>query len=225
MIKNVPHLCKATSLRWTVEDDDLEVDLSPFYFNVQIRDLLEKGDIIKVNAIQFESPAACTSSQNQEAPSKCNSSKDHVARQTQARRELLLEQAASTLQTIDEDSDTDTDNENEGNAPHIMLPLERYALKQRETVENIKHELQNGTRKLEQFDEKIRRASSQNAGVLSSCGNCHLKMGHTKKIYTFSPCKSAFSCGNLSKNSNEKAEKTAIERHIDRLRIKLNKGL
>ena len=59
------------------------------------------------------------------------------------------------MQSIDEDSDTDTDNENEGNAPHIMLPLERYGLKQRETVENIKHELQNGTRKLEQFDEKF----------------------------------------------------------------------
>ena len=224
MTKNVPHLCKATSLRWTVEDDDLEVDLSPSYFNVQIRGILQKGNIIKVNAIQFESPAACTSSQNQEASSKCNSSKDHVAHRTQARRELLIEQAASTLQSIDEDSDTDTDNENEGNAPHIMLPLERYALKQRETVENIKHELQNGTRKLEQFDEKIRRASSQNAGGLSSCGNCHLKMGHTKKICTFSPCKFAFSCGNLSKHSSEKAERTAIEREIGRLRIKLNKG-
>ena len=34
MTKDVPHLCKATSLRWTVEDDDLEVDLSPSYFNV-----------------------------------------------------------------------------------------------------------------------------------------------------------------------------------------------
>ena len=168
------------------------------------------------------------SSQNQEAPSKCNSSKDYVAKQTQTRRELLLDQAASTLQSIDEDSDTDTDNENEGNAPHIMLPLERYALKQRETVENIKHELQNGTRKLEQFDEKIHRASSQNGGGLSSCGNCHLKMGHTKghtkKICTFSPCKSAFSSGNLSKHSNEKAERTAIERDIGRLRMKLNKG-
>ena len=145
MTKDVPHLCKATSLRWTVEDDDLEVDLSPSYFNVQIRGILQKGNIIKVNAIQFESPAACTSSQNQEASSKCNSSKDHVVHRTQARRELLIEQVASTLQSIDEDSDTDTDNENEGNAPHIMLPLERYALKQRETVENIKHELQNGT--------------------------------------------------------------------------------
>ena len=48
--------------------------------------------------------------------------------------------------------------------------------------------------------------------------------GHTKKICTFSPCKSAFSCGNLSKHSNEKTERTAIERDIGRLRIKLNKG-
>ena len=42
---------------------------------------------------------------------------------------------------------------------HIILELERYALKQRGTVENIKHVLQNGTPKHEQLDEKIRRAS------------------------------------------------------------------
>ena len=100
--------------------------LLTFLFQRSNQRYFTKGNIIKVNAIQFESPAACTSSENQEASSKCNSSKDHVAHRTQARRELLLEQAASTLQSIDKDSDTDTDNENEGNAPHIMLPLERY---------------------------------------------------------------------------------------------------
>ena len=49
-------------------------------------------------------------------------------------------------------------------------------------------------------------------------------MGHTKKICTFSPCKSAFSCSNLSKHSNEKAERTAMERDIGQLHIKLNEG-
>ena len=33
----------------------------------------------------------------------------------------------------------------------------------------MKHELQNGASKPQQFDEKIRRASSQNVGGLSSC--------------------------------------------------------
>ena len=54
-IRDVPHLRKATSLRWTVETS---------MFNVQIRGILEKGTTVKVNAIQFKSPAACTSSKS-----------------------------------------------------------------------------------------------------------------------------------------------------------------
>ena len=45
-------------------------------------------------------------------------------------------------------------------------------------VEAIHQELIN-------FDNKIKRASEQNGGHLSACGNCHLKLGHTPKS---SPC-------------------------------------
>ena len=54
---------------------------------------------------------------------------------------------------------------------------------------------------------------------LSSCGNCHLKMGHTKKSAHL-----VHANLHLSKHSNKKAERTAIERDTGRLRIKLNKG-
>ena len=66
--------------------------------------------------------------------------------------------------------------------------------------------------------------STQNEGILSTCGNCHLKLGPTKKICTFSPRRSAFSCGILSKHMNEKAERTAIERNVGRTRVRLNKA-
>ena len=74
------------------------------------------------------------------------------------------------------------------------------------------------------FDEKINRASSQNMGNLPMCGKCHLKLGHTKKSFTFSPCKSAFSCGQLSKHADAKAQRVSIDQDIGHLRIKLTKA-
>lgn len=53
------------------------------------------------------------------------------------------------------------------------------------------------------------------------CGNCHLKLGHTRKICTFSPCKSAFSCGISSKDSSEKLERSNLEKEINHLEGKL----
>jgi hypothetical protein len=71
ILKEVPHLTKAVSLRWTVNEDEVQVDLSPLYFNYQVRGLLQKEKNIKINVIEFESPAACTSfSSREEDPSK-----------------------------------------------------------------------------------------------------------------------------------------------------------
>lgn len=42
VIKDIPHLAKAFSLRWTIDDDGLDVDLSPGYFNIQMRGILTK---------------------------------------------------------------------------------------------------------------------------------------------------------------------------------------
>ena len=61
IIQDVPHLAKAISLRWTVDDDSQEVDLSSNYFNFQIKNLLGKGKNISINVIEFESPAPTTS--------------------------------------------------------------------------------------------------------------------------------------------------------------------
>ena len=38
----------------------------------------------------------------------------------------------------------------------------------------------------------------------SSCGNCHLRLGHRRRNCTFSPCKSVYSCGLLEKHPDEK---------------------
>ena len=84
----------------------------------------------------------------------------------------------------------------------------------RESITDFRQELV-------RFDDKIKRALEQNRGHLSAYGNCHLKLGHTRKICTFSPCKSAFSCGILSKHSSEKLERSNLEKDINRLKGKL----
>ena len=229
IFKDVPHLAKAASLRWTIDEDGLEVDLSPSYFNIQMRGILGKEKSIKINVIEFESPVVTTSSPNEAITKykRINNKQSNQNVRGRARRSLVLpEQNQSKLGYVfGGESDVDTDDENaEESETRILMPLERYAAKQKETVAKISLELETGTRELQKFDEKIRRASMQNEGVLSTCGNCHLKLGHTKKICTFSPCKSAFSCGILSKHANEKAQRTAIEKDITRARVKLSKA-
>ena len=61
IFKDAPHLVKAASLRWTIDEDGLDLDLSPSYFNIQMRSILGKEKSIKINAIEFESPVVTTS--------------------------------------------------------------------------------------------------------------------------------------------------------------------
>ena len=70
----------------------------------------------------------------------------------------------------------------------------------------------------------MRQAAKQNDVPLSACGDCHLKMGHTRRNCTFSPCRSAFSCGILTKHLDEKAERACKEKNIKSLSSKLTKA-
>ena len=67
-------------------------------------------------------------------------------------------------------------------------------------------------------------ASIQNSGHLSACGNCHLKPGHTRKACKFSPCKSAFSCGIISKHADQKSCRANITRDVNKLESQLRKA-
>ena len=59
VITEVPHLAKTCSpLQLTVLDGELEVDLSPEYFALQMKELLNKGKEITLQAFTFESPGA-----------------------------------------------------------------------------------------------------------------------------------------------------------------------
>ena len=108
--------------------------------------------------------------------------------------------------------------------PHRhSLPLERYTKKQNQELATINEEIHLNQSELKEFDSKLRQAAKQNDRPLSACGNCHLKMGHTRRNCTFSPCRSAFSCGILTKHLDEKAERACKEKNIKSLSFKLTK--
>ena len=56
ILEDVPHLNKMTSLRITIRDDGLEVDLSPTYFCHQIKGVLSKDKTNSIRDVEFNSP-------------------------------------------------------------------------------------------------------------------------------------------------------------------------
>ena len=70
LLREVPHLSKSTSaasLRLTVNDEDMEVDLSPMYFNFQIKEMVSKQKNITVKAFSFESPSLSAKKESEES--------------------------------------------------------------------------------------------------------------------------------------------------------------
>lgn len=211
IINEVPHLNKiASSLRLTVVEDDLEVDISDDFFNVQIRGMLERGKRIMVKAFAFESPGLSIS---HSLKSETETDNLKHAAPSRARRSLPLSTCSQQVKPSLE-SNTDED-------VRIMLPLERYAKKQQETVRNIEQQLEKKRRENSQLRDRLDRASAQNQGNLSTCGNCHLKIGHTKKKCEYSPCRSAYSCGMLAKHGGEKVFLATLEKDVSRLQRNL----
>ncbi|CAB4018743.1 Hypothetical predicted protein [Paramuricea clavata] len=202
VLKEVPHLKKisseAVALRMTIVDDDnSEVDISTKYFSSQMFSFLNKGmKIICVRVAVAESPVAFSNT------SVSAGKEPHTS--------------ISIINTTPESSPTSKQE-----SPRIVLPLERYAKKQAEVVQNYSDELTSNTKELTDFDFKLQKACDQNRGHLNACGNCHLKLGHTRKACGFSPCRSAFSCGMLSKHNNQKSKRSALAKNIAQLESKL----
>ena len=228
LLTEVPYLNKlATSLRLTVIEDNSEVDLSPIYFNYQIKGILEKEKTITVNAIVFDSPGLPPSHTEHQNSVRDERSENYHAASQDTRKEQIIPRAKRSLTLTEgqddilfDKSDSDSDCGFPANPPEdrrILLPLERYAKKQQQTASNIERSLQVKRQELAKFREQLKIASKQNKGHKATCGNCHLKLGHTKKSCDFSPCRSAYSCGFLSKHGSEKIAITTLERETSRL--------
>ncbi|CAB3991458.1 Hypothetical predicted protein [Paramuricea clavata] len=218
ILNDVPHLSKIASLRLTIQEDGLEVDLSPTYFSHQIKGILAKSKTISIKAIEFDSPIVNAVDCEISTQKSTTQSRKPTVRSKVRRSLNLFPTAENPPESIN--SKSVTINDMPKSLP-IASQLERYAIKQRNTVRDIESELEQKRSNLIRFDDRLKRASEQNAGHLSVCSNCQLKLGHTKKICSLSPCQSAYSCGFLSKHSSEKSVRTALDREVSRIQNKL----
>ena len=138
--------------------------------------------------------------------------------QNKARRSLQLQNQKKNHSLSSQTSPFTNYNQKSSS---ISTPLERYALRRRNAVRDMETEMEKTRSKIMRFDDKLKQDSAQNSGHLSACSNCHLKLGHTKKVCKFSAYQSAYSCGLLSKHSNKKTERTALQKEITRIQSKL----
>ncbi len=229
MLSEVPHIAKlaatpSETLRLIlVEGNRSEIDLSPKYFKSQMTRQLNKGlKTIVIRVVTSESPLVAQPTTSKVAIS------DHP--RSKRRLDLVQNNGQGNLQVQLNDNSKTVINPNTvsvpayGGAADVILPLERHARKHEETMRNISEQLKSKTRELECFDEKLSEACQQNGGHLSACGNCHLKLGHTRKSCSFSPCRTAFSCGIIVKHNDQKSTRASLTKEVSKLETGLTKA-
>ena len=128
IVNEVPHLRRMNSMRLTVNEDETvdEVDLSRKYFSLQMKGLLDKrAKSIRIRVFEFSSPAVDTGIHRVENMAETGA-EDRELTRTHVRRSLDLP-----------GWNTSADKTDENDLP-VMLPLQRYAKKQKEAVNEIK---------------------------------------------------------------------------------------
>ena len=230
VVGEVPHITKKSSCTASfclsiVEPDRPDIDISSKYFASQITRLLNNGlKTLKIRVTGTESPPSI------------NIGKYRQSENLKSKRCLSLEQNnnnakdcnLSSMQINVTTTTSVTGNNNKiddsSKHGHVVLPLERHAKRYQQIVERISEQLSSKNKELGELDNKLSNASSQNAGHLSVCGNCHLKTGHTRKACQFSPCRSAFSCGILAKHNDQKSLRASISKDVTSLQTQLRKA-
>ena len=223
VLNEVSHLRKissesATAFRMTIIDEGSsgsDVDISTKYFSSQMVSLLDKGvKVIVVRATVADSPVAVTKT----AGTKRKRLDLRNNNNNNANVAIDICNVSTPVQMYAAESPKRSNE-----SPPVLLPLERYSKRHEEVLRNYSDELKLKTDELEHFDAKLKKACEQNNGHLNVCGNCHLKLGHTRKACTFSPCRSTFSCGVITKHNDQKSKRAAISKQISQLETKITK--
>jgi hypothetical protein len=228
MIHEIPYLGKIQSpLRCCVKDcDDNEIDLSPKYIVHQMNRLLQSGmNTLNVRVFESESPLPSANKTVYKTGSTITRPVEQAnANNRPVDRTITLTMPMSTDLPSRILTSTSSKEPPPSNGTVVHLPLERYARKQDKELNRMNDELVLNRSKITAFDGKIRQAYDENGGPLGACGKCHLKLGHTRRNCSFSPCKSAFSCGILTKHADQKVERSNLEKTVKSISAKLTKA-
>lgn len=107
----------------------------------------------------------------------------------------------------------------------IETPVQRFLRHKRDTIGELQSNLEQKRARLSGMRNNIYVVQEQNTNKQSnsSCGNCHLRLGHTRRNCTFSPCRSVYSCGLLEKHPDEKKSMNALQNETSQLERKIQK--
>ena len=120
LLLEVPHIAKSTSakaLRLTMNDENLEVDLSPIYFSFQIKEIIAKQKNITVQAFSLESPSVSVDSTAHSASRKFTAQKTNPGgHEPEAKRQKQgsLEYPSKARRSLDLKQETELDQSLEG---------------------------------------------------------------------------------------------------------------
>ena len=193
IISEIPYLGRINvPIRYCIKDGkENEIDISPKYFTHQITRLLGSGlNAFSVRVIESESPLSSSSSTT---TYKGNAARDNTEHENPTT-------GASINAGIHRHRVLSRPNEP---APAVLprksllTPLERYSQKHNEHLNMMNDQIELSRQELTTFDDKLNQACRENSVPLTACGKCHLKLGHTRRNCSFSPCKAGFPLANI----------------------------
>ena len=217
LITEVPHLAKLTCspLQLTVLDDQLEVDLSPEYFPLQMRELLNKRKEITLQAFTFESPGSGTA-----VPVESHQSLPRTEVRSRRALELpaLFDDSDSEVEdNVHEDEDLDTP------AQEIYLsPVDKLVESKQREIKTKKEKIAEKTAEIEDLEESFLKPFALDMSR-PACSKCHLRAGHTRPNCQNELCTSARLCGDLKRHPEQKKEIKDLQSELKLLNTTLKR--
>lgn len=133
----------------------------------------------------------------------------------------------SNVDSGDERNLSSSDEEEQPQYPStsdVETPVQRFLRHKRDEITKLQKQLAEKNADLNLFNSGIHEAVGQNnEQSYTACGQCHLRIGHTRRNCTLSPCKSVYSCGLIDKHPDQKRHKKALESEKSQLQRKIAK--
>ena len=122
-----------------------------------------------------------------------------------------------------DDSETDSESEfpNLVTDNTIKTPVERLFDNLETNIAEINQDIARKTEEVNSLKQEIASARERNQGVLTVCGQCHLRDGHTKRNCELGVCESATYCGLIDRHPVDKGRARKLESELAALQKKL----
>ena len=88
-------------------------------------------------------------------------------------------------------------------------------------IAKINQDIARKTEEINSLKQEINSARKRNQGVLTVCGQCHLRDGHTKRNCELGLCESATYCGLIDRHPVDKGTVRKLESELTVLQKKL----